>query len=351
MIIGACGFGSTGSSVVSDYLLEYEDTIVLDKLEFTLVWETDGIIDLAYHVMNPHGSTTDSITAIDRYFKLIKKNTHDYFGSAGISKKVLKDSTNRFIDSITDLKWKWADLQEDDVWSRYVKKYLLRNRIVPYFEKKRNKRINGYPMKDVRFSMFPSTFYEAARNHIKELLIAMGADLSKRIVLDQPFSGNNPAVCFDYYDDPYAIVVDRDPRDNYVFARTKLLGRNHYMPVDNVQDFVKYYRAIRDNQKYKEQNDRILRMRFEDLVYNYDNSTKKIREFLDLPENPNPKSIFDPSLSVANTQVFKRFPEFKSDVDYIEKNLQEYLFDFDAYPNVDTSGTMFFGKSPKNISK
>ena len=37
MIIGACGFGSTGSSAVSDYLLEFEGTSVLDKIEFTWV--------------------------------------------------------------------------------------------------------------------------------------------------------------------------------------------------------------------------------------------------------------------------------------------------------------------------
>jgi len=348
MIIGACGFGSTGSSVISDYLLEYENVIVLDGLEFTLVWETDGLIDLAWHVMNPHGSTTDSITAIERYFKLIKKNAHDYYGSGHIDKKVLWESTNNFIDSITAIKWKWYDLQEDDFWARFFKKYLLRNRVIPFAELKLKKRLNCYPMVDVRFSMMPKNFYEAAKRHINELLVAMGADFSKTIVLDQPFSGNNPAVCFPFYEDPYAIVVDRDPRDNYVFARTKLLGRNHFMPVDNVEDYVKYYRGIRDNQQYKEEHERVLRMQFEDLVYDYDNSTKKVREFLHLPANPNPKSIFDPSLSIANTQVYKRFPEYAKDIEYIEKNLSEYLYDFSRHGQIEIQGEMFFGKSPKN---
>lgn len=58
MIVGTCGFGSTGSSVVSDYLLEYENTMVLDRLDFTWVSKRlDGLIDLEYHVMHPHQRT------------------------------------------------------------------------------------------------------------------------------------------------------------------------------------------------------------------------------------------------------------------------------------------------------
>ena len=34
MIIGACGFGSTGSSVVTDYLREYDNITVKDDLVY-----------------------------------------------------------------------------------------------------------------------------------------------------------------------------------------------------------------------------------------------------------------------------------------------------------------------------
>lgn len=46
----------------------------------------------------------------------------------------------------------------------------------------------------------------------------MGADLSKPICLDQPFSGNNPENSFKFYNNPYAIIVDNDPRDLYLAA-------------------------------------------------------------------------------------------------------------------------------------
>ena len=48
MIIGVCGFCSTGSSAVSDYLKEFKENQVLDMLEFTLAYIPDGLGDLEY---------------------------------------------------------------------------------------------------------------------------------------------------------------------------------------------------------------------------------------------------------------------------------------------------------------
>lgn len=124
-----------------------------------------------------------------------------------------------------------------------------------------------------------------------------------------------------FFKDPYAIVVDRDPRIIYVFGKTRLLTKNHFMPTEDVKAFVDYFRSIREGQPYKEPNERILILQFEDFVYNYDESTKALRDFLKLPENPRPRTIFDPALSKANTQVFKRFPQYAEDIKYIEEQL------------------------------
>ena len=42
MVIGTCGFGSTGSSAVSDYLKEFDENCTLDRAEFTIVHFPDG---------------------------------------------------------------------------------------------------------------------------------------------------------------------------------------------------------------------------------------------------------------------------------------------------------------------
>lgn len=346
MVVGACGFGSTGSSVVTDYLMEYGNLSVVDSLEFTWVLGVDGLIDLEYHLNHPHARTLDSIEAIQRYRERALRSLRLYTKVGDIDEKLYRESVNNFLESITQIKWSWRTYFSCGSWRDMF--YRVVDRVLPVYERKIGHRHNGWPYQNVAFSVLPDNFYEAAIKHVKELLGALGADFSKNVILDQPFPGNNPQSCFPFFEDPYAIVVDRDPRDNFVFANTRLLGVNHFMPIQPVEDFVKYYRALRDKQPYKEANDRILSLNFEDMVYNYDEATSKIKKFLNLGENPNPRSIFDPSMSMANTQVWKRFPQFSNDIKFIERELPEYLFDFSDFPEPAADGKMFFGKSPKN---
>ena len=347
MIIGACGFGSTGSSAVTDYLLEFGNVQVLDQMEFTWVSGVDGLIDLDYHLNHPHNRTRDSICAIHRFKKKVERSLRGYEKWGKIDAQVFAESAERFIEDITQVKWKWYVGTPNN----FIEKGLqaVAKKRIKKRELKTGKQVDWWPLKDVFFSVMPKNFDEAARKHVKELIAAMGADFSKPIILDQPFAGNNPQACFKFFEDPYAIVVDRDPRDNYVFANTKLVGKlPHFMPIQPVEDFVKYYRALRDGQPYKEKNERVLSIKFEDMVYNYEATTAQIRSFLKLPDNPHPKSIFDPELSVANTQVYKRFPEFYKDIAIIERELSEYLYDFSKYPTPDFSKKMFSEKSPKH---
>ena len=346
MIVGTCGFGSTGSSVVSDYLLEYDNTMVLDRLEFTWVSEVDGLVDLEYHVMHPHQRTNDSIVAIKRYIERMERSERLFIKSGLVPRDKYRKSTMDFIEAITSSKWYWYNLVNKTFKERYFDFYFLEKRIIPFFERKTGHRIDCYPMEEVRLSVCPDNFYEAAQKHVEELLSYLGADFSKMIIMDQPFAANNPQACFPFFKDPYAIVVDRDPRDIFVFGKTRLLTKNHFMPTEDVKAFVDYFKSIREGQPYKEPNDRILILQFEDFVYNYEKSTKNLRDFLKLPDNPHPKTIFDPALSKANTQVFKRFPQYADDIKYIEEHLGDYLFDFSGYDAPDPNSKMFYGKSP-----
>lgn len=347
MIIGACGFGSTGSSAVTDYLKEYNKFQVLDQIEFTWVSGVDGLIDLDYHVNHPHNRTSDSIRAIERYREMCNRMVNKY-RSVGIPPETFTKFTDDFLESIITTSWSWNVPRTQGLVDRIRRYFYARFHIVSKWEVKHGRHWEGFPLEPVYLSVFPENFEEKARKHVREILLAMGADFSKPIILDQPFAGNNPQACFKFFEDPYAVVVDRDPRDNYVFAKTKLLGRFHLMPINNVEDFVKYYRALRKNQPYTEPHERVLCMKFEDMVYHYDETTAKLREFFHLPDNPNPKSIFDPAISMPNTQVWKRFPQFAKDIEFIEKELPEYLFDYTGCPEPDPSGKMFWGKSPKN---
>lgn len=346
MILGTCGFGSTGSSAVSDYLLEFDSVQVLDKKEFTLVAEPDGLIDLEYHLMHPHYKIYDCKIAIYRFQEHMKRIERGFTRGWKVDKITYNRITEDFINKITTVKWKDILYAVDSPLVSYLER-VYSQKVIAKIERILNRPIVCFPMTDVYLSVQPENFYIAAKEFVAALLTEMGADRTKRmIILDQPFGGNNPQAAFPFFDDPYAIVVDRDPRDNYVFSQTKLLGRNHSAPLNNVQDFVLYYKSVRDNQPYKQEHERVMRIQFEEMVYNYDTATSRIREFLRLPENPRPRTVFDPNLSVANTQVFKKFPQFYEDVKYIETHLQDYLFDFDKYPAPVAKGGMFSGRSP-----
>lgn len=347
MIIGVCSFGSTGSSAVSDYLCEFDSLRVYDDIEFTWASDVDGLIDLDYHLNNPHNRTEDSIYAIKRYRDLAKRSIRIYEKTGGIDSKVFMKSVDSFLDSLVQVKWHWDLFRPTDFIGKNI--YRIADRIIKKIEIKEGRQVNKWPHKEVYFSISPTSFDEKAKLHVHELLEAMGVDFSIPVVLDQPFAGNNPQACFKYFDDAYAIVVDRDPRDNYVFANTKLVGKlPHFMPIQPVEDFVKYYRALRKNQPYTHANPRVLSIQFEDLVFHYDKTTKKIRKFLKLAENPRPRTIFDPAISMPNTRVWMRYPQFAKDIEYIERELPEYLFDYSGCPEPDLNGKMFFGKSPKN---
>ena len=169
MIIGACGFGSTGSSAVSDFLLEYGNVQVLDKVEFTWVSGVDGLIDLDFHVNHPHNRTTDSIIAIERYRKKFESSIRYYSKVGGMNPELFKQSLESFLNAITTVKWYWAFGEHRDLFDKYIGRRLLANRLYPKIERRTGKLVNKYPLKEVSLSVMPKDFDE----HDKAVAINM----------------------------------------------------------------------------------------------------------------------------------------------------------------------------------
>lgn len=126
------------------------------------------------------------------------------------------------------------------------------------------------------------------------------------------------------------ISIWRDPRDLFVSAiRSDML----LMPrsIDGFVDFYKNYRLL-DFYKGLEwclshPNPNRLVMRFEDLVLKYDDSKNKILNFLDIASTHhiNPKTIFDPAISVNNIGAYKYFTD-QVFIRQIEERLSEYCY-------------------------
>ena len=80
----------------------------------------------------------------------------------------------------------------------------------------------------------------------------------------------------------------------------------------------------------KVENPHVHRIKFEDMVYKYDETVAKILEILSLDEamHKGKKTLFVPEISIKNTQLFNMNSRYKDESSYIEACLREYLYEF-----------------------
>lgn len=337
MIIGACGFTGTGSSAVVDYLKGFDSVCIIDKGEFILAHSPDGLEDLDYQLNKHCCKYSSSEVALKRFRLNVRNYTAYRFAHNTEEKDRIMKLTDEYIDSIVQACWIGngsADFQlHTSKLSRKAFDFSRRVFIkIPYGLKKNWKH---YPLYKMEFSMEPEGFYEKTKEYVNSILEIGGADLDKKIILDQPFSATKPELAFPYFEDPLAIVVDRDPRDLYTIVKKIYLKSWGFsqVPTDDVKQFVVFYRKMReiDRNISAEDEKRILNIRFEDMIYNYEETSKIINAFCGLDEKDKKKMIFDPKVSIKNTQVYKNYPELADDIKYIEQMLPNYLFDFESY--------------------
>ena len=102
----------------------------------------------------------------------------------------------------------------------------------------------------------------------------------------------------------------------------------------DVKEYVEWFRITRRySNPADEDKSRVLRIQFEDLIYNYEETSARVIDFvgIDPLHHTAPRSCFDPAKSIKNTNVAKRYPGCENDIKYIESELKEYLYDFDKY--------------------
>lgn len=347
MIIGACGYGATGSSVLTDLLREYDDVQVFDNFEFTCSYKVDGLEDLEYHLMKQYAKGESGDYAIKRFLDASHCFETPFINKPCSGKKYYRLS-EEFISKLIQIKYKGV-LSADLMLSKnilrnvlaFASKKILMPKIITRITRKQS---YIWPCRDIYYSIEPQNFYQEAKVYTTNIIQAMGADMSKPICLDQPFEGNCPEQSFPFFEDPYAIVIDRDPRDLYLAGKYTKDPNFKFAPKNDVKKFVIYYRNMR---KHYKENPRVLRICFEDMVYKYDDSIRLIEEFLKLGEHKRPKSLFDPSRSINNTQLIRLHPNDKGEIEYIEKELKNFLYPFEKFNSVKFSGRPFDGAGRK----
>ena len=189
----------------------------------------------------------------------------------------------------------------------------------------------------------PQEFYTYSKEFINNVIeeISRGA---QNVVLDQFMLPFNMFRIDNYFDDNVrAIVVERDPRDVFILNKYIWGERQIRVPVPlDVKMFCQYYRKMRKSEKVTGSN-KVLRIKFEDLIYKYDDTLTSIMEHLNFTEQDhiNKKTRFDPDISIKNTQLFNN-PIYEQEVKIIENELKEYIYNFPYSLNNEVENTVEF---------
>ena len=334
MIITTCGYGNSGASAVLDFLKGYDEIRIIDDVEFQIVHMPDGLLDLRNALLNPNGRL-GSTSAIYRFERLKYSNFAKGIKKLGCNYDSYSDEFINTLDAITwngysvfdpiDLfNYKYNDLFFfiRKICLHYARKFNLKHR--PFFHKR-------------YFSIMDKEQFDClAKDFISKLLKGISVNSDEKVVLDMLFSTMDSQRGVEFFDDNVkTIIVSRDPRDVYLYSNLHPYV-SAFLPYDDVNQFIQYFRMLRKNEV---KNKGALYINFEDLIYNYYETTSKIMSYLEIPSRPaNEFKYFNPDISVRNTFPFQS-SENKKCVRSIESELSDYLYDFPSYKSpVDKRG-------------
>ena len=97
---------------------------------------------------------------------------------------------------------------------------------------------------------------------------------------------------------------------------------------ENLSSFITRQKIYHDKTILSNDSDRIIRIKYEDLVFNYDDTVKKLffQLGIDSSDHVMKKKFFDPKQSSKNVGIWKTLPD-DNNIKKIENELNELLYD------------------------
>lgn len=332
-VISCASYYGTGSSAITDYVSEFDGVFSMTNEEFRFIQDPDGIDDLEFHLVENH-NRHNAGHALKRYKRLV-----DFYNGNILGRKYApyfhnkwKEISYRYIDSLTDFTFKgwWMYDLYDKGGFFYFRKRIANKILHKTIWRHDPDRALNTMKSEVTYCAAPGEkkFVECTQRYIEELLTeaSNGADT---IMVDQIVPPSNLSRYTRYFDNIKVVVVDRDPRDLYLLE--KMEWKDGVIPHEDVETFVKWYRYTRAHRLTEVLNpETTIFIRFEDLIYRYDEETERLRVFLGLEEgnHKRPLTKFVPELSRKNTRKWLEYPEVADEVAYIKRELPEYIYDY-----------------------
>lgn len=331
-VIIPTGYMGSGSSAITD-LLDGVDgfNVTRSNFEFVFLHCPNGVFDLEDKLLHANNAVR-SDEALHSFYYTMKQLYSKRYWWVGHYKQHIGEQfwseTEKYVNALKEYEPEYYWYYQENVNYKMVPRLVI-NKImkkIPGMKKFIKKPLAYSPMW-ISF-VKPERFYKLSKEYIYHIFNAAGKD-KDHIVLDQLLLPFNLFRFSNYFEDDVEVfVVERDPRDVFIINKYywNKMGEVVPYPIE-VYEFCKFYRSLREMEQPCEHK-QVHRIAFEDLVYNYDVTKRKIYETLGIDAKKDYTIKFDPSKSINNTQLFMQNEEYQKECKVIEEELREYLYDF-----------------------
>lgn len=331
-LLSCASYYGTGSSAITDILNECDNVHSLGDYEFRFVQDPDGICDLEYNlVQNNHRH--NSGYALKRYEKNVRylngnriiKKYNQYFGDEWIK------LSEQYVHDLMDLEYigYWHQDVRDKGPIIYFIERLLNKIMHDVVKVDRDRNYTLFMKNYTNYVSYPEEkFYQITRDYIDKLFQVANSDNKEYVMVDQLVPPSNTNHYLRLFNDLKVVCVSRDPRDLYILERKYWNGT--IIPHD-VREYCIWFKTTRKHLKYEnDDTSRILRIDFEDLIYKYEDCVERVLSFcgIDKSHHTAPRTKLIPEISVKNTRLFINNTEYKHEIEFIEKELSEFLYNY-----------------------
>jgi hypothetical protein len=335
-ILTCASFYGTGSSAITDFYSECDGICSLGNGEYRFLWDPDGVADLEYNIVE-NNNRHNSGYAIKRFIRYMKQQKKYGYGLYDVFEPELESTIQSYLQNLIELEsttwWNQERMDRGRIFVAIDRIYSLAMRLL-HGELKSERRYSLLQKTEKGYytAIDEETFLAATQEFVENLLNLANPNKKEILLVDQLVPPTNTSRYIRYGKNIQAVVVDRDPVDLYLLEKN--VWKWGVIPVNNAQEYVKWFKITRKYASSKnEDSNHILRIQFEDLIYEYDKTTKLLLDFAGLKKESHikPKAFFNPAISIKNTNLAKLYPENKKDIDYIRQELSEYCYPFEKY--------------------
>lgn len=340
LFLSVTGYYGSGSSAIVDFLNGYRTCAIAsptDIYEHTPFYMPGGLFDLAGLLLSPYVSPYTSDKAINAFIACAKRLNNNNFGWFGSYKHYYGDEYMNMVDKFV----RKIAVERDRNNASHVKsvkfspiKVLLQIAAKVVYNRKVHKWGRNYVYdKEPGFFSLPTEeeFYEAAKEYTLHYMKMCSVGDSVNIFDHLIWPQQSKVVDRLFPDNFKVIIVDRDPRDvfllnKYFWFKPPVSTAPPFFPTEEPLFIDEWRRTV----VLKKNTNNVLHVQFENFVYNFNEEKARIEAFLglDSTDYDYTKSLFDPSKSIENTQIFRFSPQWDNEVAVISKSLSEYLYDF-----------------------